>query len=226
MMNAEATAGHSPSLVIPVLAGRHVRLEPLGPGHADALAAAAEGDRSSYGWTAVPDGLDESRAYIAWLLDLAARLEAAPYVQRRVGDDRVVGATRFLEPRWPLARRDPDEVEIGGTWLSADAQRTALNTEAKLLLLTHAFETWNVQRVAICTDARNQQSRRAIERIGAEFEGVLRRHRPSTAPDAGEILRDTAVYSIVGPAWPEVRRLLEDRLAEGRWNGRPTVDPQ
>ena len=213
MMNADATAGDSASLEAPELVGRHVRLEPLGFGHTDELAAAAEGDRSTYEWTPVPDGPEETRGYIEWLVGLAARREVAPYVQRRVSDGCVVGATRFLEPRWPLGRRDPDEVEIGGTWLSADAQRTALNTEAKLLLLTHAFETWNVQRVAICTDARNEQSRRAIERIGADIEGVLRRHRPSAVSGDGNVLRDTAVYAIVEPAWPAVRRLLEGRLA-------------
>ena len=124
-------------------------------------------------------------------------------MQRRIDDGTVVGCTRFLNPAWPLGRSDPDEVEIGGTWLSPSAQRTPINTEAKLLLLTHAFEVWNVQRVAICTDARNEQSRRAIERLGAPFEGVLRRHRRSTR--AGET-RPTARH----------RRVLRSRSTTGR----------
>ena len=108
-----------------------------------------------------------------------------------------------MSPFWTLGRPDPDEIEVGGTWLNASAQRTGINTEAKLLLLQHAFEQWHVQRVAICTDARNDQSRRAIERIGATFEGVLRCHRRSTRPDDVGRLRDTATYSIVIDEWAE-----------------------
>ena len=114
-----------------------------------------------------------------------------------------------MSPLWPLGRRDPDEVEIGGTWLAADAQRSPINTEAKLLLLTHAFEVWKVQRVAICTDARNERSRRAIERIGGVFEGTLRRHRASTAAGESGRLRDTSIYAIIETEWPSVR----DRLS-------------
>ncbi|MGE5211574.1 MAG: GNAT family N-acetyltransferase, partial [Acidobacteriota bacterium] len=120
----------------------------------------------------------------------------------------VVGCTRFMNPAWPLGRVDPDEVEIGGTWLSATAQRTPINSEAKLLMLTHAFEVWNAQRVAICTDARNEQSRRAIERLGATFEGVMRRHRRSTRVGEDAALRDTATYSIIVDEWPTVEARL------------------
>ncbi len=148
--------------------------------HVDAIAAAGTADRTTFGYTHVPDGGNEADDYVTWLLDDATHDRAAPFVQRRVVDGTLVGCTRFLNPLWPLGREHPDEVEIGGTWLSPSAQRTAINTEAKLLLLTHAFETWHVQRVAICTDARNIQSRRAIERLGAHFEGELRRHRRST----------------------------------------------
>ena len=87
-----------------------------------------------------------------------------------------------MELRWWRGRPDPDEVEIGGTWLAADVQRTAVNTEAKLLLLTHAFDVWNVDRVALATDERNERSRAAIARLGATFEGILRNHRPSRVP--------------------------------------------
>lgn len=185
----------------------------MATGHVAEIAAAAVGDRSSFGWTAVPDGPDEAAAYVEWLLDDAAHGRAAPFVQRRVRDGRIVGCTRFLHPAWPLGRPHPDEVEVGGTWLSASAQRSPVNTEAKLLLFGYAFDVWDVQRLAICTDSRNERSRRAIERIGAEFEGVLRRHRPSTATGEDGRLRDTAVYSVVAPEWPAVRHRLDALLA-------------
>ncbi len=200
-------------LDVPTLIGRHVSLEPLTVHHADEIAMAGSGDRSTFGYTQVPDGPDEAAEYVAWLLDDAAHRRAAPFVQRRATDGVVVGCTRFLNPSWPLGRKDPDEVEIGGTWLAASAQRTPLNTDAKLLLLTHAFEGWAVQRVAICTDARNSQSRQAIERIGARFEGVLRRHRRSTHPGDGTRLRDTASYAITIDDWPNVQASLRERIA-------------
>lgn len=199
-------------LEIPTLTGRHLSLEPLTARHVDEVAAAGSGDRSSFRYTQVPDGREEAAEYVEWLVDDAAHDRAAPFVQRRSVDGVVVGCTRFLNPLWPLGRDAPDEVEIGGTWLSASAQRTPINTEAKLLLLTYAFETWKVQRVAICTDARNAQSRQAVERIGARFEGVLRRHRRSTHAGDGERLRDTATYAITIDDWPEVRALLTGRL--------------
>jgi RimJ/RimL family protein N-acetyltransferase len=200
-------------LDITTLTGRHVTLEPLRAEHVEEVAEAAAGDRSSFSYTQVPDGGRDAAEYVSWLLDDAAHDRAAPFVQRRAADGAVVGCTRFLNPLWPLGRRDPDEVEIGGTWLSASAQRTAVNTEAKLLLLTHAFDVWNVQRVAICTDARNEQSRRAIERLGATFEGVLRRHRRSTRAGEDGRLRDTATYAITLDDWPDVRASLVGRLA-------------
>ena len=104
-------------------------------------------------------------------------------------------------------------MEIGGTWLAADAQRSAINTEAKLLLLTQAFDVWDVFRVAIATDARNTRSRSAIERIGASFEGIMRSHRPNAGPltEPGRP-RDTAMHSIISSEWPAVRALLMERL--------------
>jgi RimJ/RimL family protein N-acetyltransferase len=186
------------------------------PDHADAIADAATGDRSSFAWTMVPDGRAEAARYVDALLTDAARAVAAPFVQRRTADDAVVGCTRFLHPAWPHGRADPDEVEVGGTWLAADAQRSPINTEAKLLLLTHAFEVWEVQRVAICTDVRNVRSRAAIERLGAVFEGVLRRHRAAYTEPPDPDLRDTAVYSIIAPEWPGVRAGLRERLAHRR----------
>jgi RimJ/RimL family protein N-acetyltransferase len=200
-------------LAVSALTGRHVSLEPLALDHVDALASAASGDRSTFGYTQVPDGRVETAAYVEWLLDDAAHDRVAPFVQRRLDDGVVVGCTRFMNPAWPLRREDPDEVEIGGTWLAAAAQRTPINSEAKLLLLTHAFDTWDVQRVAICTDARNERSRRAIERIGATFEGVMRRHRPSTRAGEDAMLRDTATYSIIVDDWQAIETRLRALLA-------------
>ena len=200
--------GRVRSLHLRPLVGRHVRLEPMTLDHADEIADATEGDRSSFGYTRVPHGPDESVEYVRWLLADAARGEAGPFVQRRIVDGRVVGCTRFLHPAWPLDRSWPDEIEIGGTWLCATAQRSAINTEAKLLLLGHAFDEWRVQRVAICTDARNERSRRAIERLGAQFEGILHRHRASTHAGEEDRLRDTALYAVTVDRWDEVRTRL------------------
>jgi RimJ/RimL family protein N-acetyltransferase len=194
------------------LTGRHVVLEPLSVEHIDEIAAAGAGDRSTFAFTQVPDGPTESADYVAWLVDDAARAQAGPFVQRRISDGVVVGCTRFLNPAWPLGRPEPDEVEIGGTWLAAHAQRSPINTEAKLLLLTDAFGRWQVQRVAICTDARNERSRQAIDRLGATFEGVLRRHRRSTHIGDRDRLRDTAAYSITVDDWPAVESHLRNTL--------------
>ncbi len=193
------------------LTGRFVQLEPLALEYVDDLAAASATDRSTYGWTTVPDGVDGARRYIQWLLDDHASGEVLPFVQRRLDTGEVVGCTRYMEPHWLMGRDAPDEIEIGGTWLATTAQRTPINTEAKLLLLGHAFDVFGVQRVAICTDARNEQSRTAIARLGATFEGVLRRHRPRAGTDPVE-LRDSAMYSIVVDEWPEVRDGLRARL--------------
>lgn len=194
------------------LTGRHVQLEPLSHDHVDELVAAASIDRSTYGLTWVPDGRDEMQRYVTKLLADHGEAKVLPFAQRRLDTGRIVGCTRYLEIQWWAGRDDPDEVEIGGTWLAADTQRTPVNTEAKLLLLSYAFERLGVWRVAICTDARNERSRMAIARIGATFEGVLRNHRTrydSPTPRA----RDSAMFSVIVEEWPEVRRGLEDRLA-------------
>lgn len=196
------------------LTGTHVQLEPLTHGHGPALLKAARRDRSSYGFTPVPTNSDEMRGYVDWLVGDASRDAVVPFVQRRLDDDTPVGCTRYLNVTWYPGRDMPAEVEIGGTWLAADAQRTPINSEAKLLLLTQAFEQWNVFRVAICTDALNVQSRAAIERLGAQFEGVLRQHRQSHGHLATPgTARDTAAYSILPGEWPAIREQLERRLA-------------
>jgi N-acetyltransferase len=195
-----------------VLAGRHVRLEPLTPAHAAGLAAAGAGERSTFGLTSVPDDDSSASTYIAGLLADAAAGSALPFATL-LPDGEVVGATRFLDLQyWPLGddrdRHVPVVAEIGGTWLAPKAQRTPVNTEAKLLMLTHAFDTWRVLRVSLKMDARNARSRAAIERLGARFDGVLRAHSP--AADRG--LRDAAFYSILDSKWPTVRARLTSRL--------------
>lgn len=205
-----------------VLEGRHVRLEPLDMTHVPALVGAAAGPRESYGFTWVPHGEDEVREYVAKAIARRERGEAVPFasIQRETG--RVVGSTRFANFEWydwppgsELAR-PVDAVEIGWTWLSASAQRTALNTEAKYLMLRQAFEGWHVHRLTLQTDERNARSRTAIARIGARFEGILRGNR--AASDG--TLRSTAVYSVVENDWPAVRAALEARLATP--SGRPS----
>lgn len=195
------------------LTGTHVQLEPLTRGHAEALLRAANRDRSTYGYTPVPTNETEMTGYLDWLLGDAERDMVVPFVQRRLADDTPVGCTRYLNVTWYTGRDTPAEVEIGGTWLATDAQRSPINTEAKLLLLTQAFEQWEVFRVAICTDAKNTQSRAAIERLGATFEGILRQHRAATGHlSTPGTARDTAAYSILPAEWPAIRANLRSRL--------------
>jgi RimJ/RimL family protein N-acetyltransferase len=200
----------------PVLTGRHVRLEPLELRHAEALAAASAADPSLYAWSPVPQGVDAVRAYIETALASRDAGTAIPFATVRLADGAVIGSTRFWQMEgwaWPASharhgRSAPDVCEIGYTWLAADAIRTAANTEAKLLMLTHAFETWEVLRVCLHTDARNERSQAAIERIGGKFEGVLRAHRMA----ADFTPRDSYRYSIVAAEWPAVKQRLTQLL--------------
>jgi RimJ/RimL family protein N-acetyltransferase len=196
-------------LDVPVLQGSLVRLEPLSMSHAPDLARAAEEDRSSYDFTLIPRA-NEVKAYLTAQF---ARHGLTPFAQVRMRDGMAVGCTAFWDPRtWP-GRPDLRAVEVGWTWLAASAQRTGINAEAKLLLFTHAFETLGVVRVDLKTDARNQRSRRAIERLGARFEGVLRSWSPSWAPGEEGMLRDSAMFSVLAAEWPAVRSALAVRLA-------------
>jgi len=207
----------SPVLASPVLAGRHIRLEPLGFNHLDGLVAAAAADPSLYQWSAVPLGRDANRAYIETALAARDAGTALPFAIVAADDDAVLGSTRFFEMErwmWPAGHERhalplPDVCELGYTWLTRAAIRTAVNTESKLLMLAHAFETWQVLRVCLHTDARNRRSQAAIERIGGKFEGVLRAHRIATDFTP----RDSFRYSIVAAEWPEVRKRLAERLA-------------
>jgi RimJ/RimL family protein N-acetyltransferase len=198
------------------LEGGPVRLEPLGLSHIPALVAAAAENRATYGWTHVPDGEPAMRAYVETALALAANGEAVPFATIDARDGRVVGSTRFANFEylpWPGNREGralrPDGVEIGWTWLAASAQRSPINTGAKLLMLRHAFEHWQVKVVRLKTDRRNARSRAAIERIGGRLDGVIR----AQAVGADGVLRDSAFYSIVESEWPGVRAALEARLA-------------
>lgn len=203
-----------------VLTGRVVTLRPMTIDHVDRLVAAASEDRETYAFTHVPDGRAAMRAYVEGVLGDERAGWALPFVTTLTDGGRVVGSTRFLDlDDWATERRVggppcgaaaiPVTAEIGATWLAASVQRTAVNTEAKLLMLGHAFETWDAERITFKTDARNARSRAAIERLGAHFEGIRRAH--VRASDGA--IRDSAYYSIVRSEWPAVRMGLETRLA-------------
>jgi RimJ/RimL family protein N-acetyltransferase len=195
------------------LAGRHVMLEPMQRAQIDGLFAAASEDRATYAFTLVPHDDASTREYVETALADEAAGTALPFTIRLRDDGRIVGTSRFLDlDFWP-GDGDPDApstAEIGSTWLAASVQATHVNPEAKLLMLTHAFDVWDVHRITFKTDARNERSRRAIERLGAQFEGIRRAHR--LAYDGG--IRDSAYFSIVRAEWPGVRVGLEARLAE------------
>lgn len=193
------------------LEGRLVRLEPLAPSHLEGLLAAANADPAEhFPYTWVPREREEISRWIDDALALAAAGRAIPFATVAAADGRVLGSTRFgnLE-RWDWLRPPPDPrpldaVEIGWTWLGRPAQRTGANTEAKLLMLRHAFGALGVRRVTLKTDARNARSRAAIERLGAHLDGLLRAHLP--ASDGGA--RTSAVFSILEAEWPKVEKWL------------------
>ena len=189
---------------VPALAGDCVRLEPLRSEYIDELVRAASEDRATYGFAAVPHGLEAMTAYVEALLQDFADSLVVPFVQIDVKTARVVGMTRYLTIRSRPGHGAPYAVEIGGTWLASSAQRTGINTEAKFLLLRFAFETWHVARVDLKTDARNERARMAMMRIGASFEGVLRRWQPSQVVGEQMRYRDTAMFSIVEEEWPAI----------------------
>lgn len=182
------------------LEGRVARLEPLVVDHVPDLQRAAADGRLWRLWvTSVPEP-DATRRYVEDALDAQARGTALPFVVRRLQDGEIVGSTRYCHAE-PAHRR----VEIGYTWYSASAQRTGVNTDCKRLLLAHAFDTLGAIAVELRTHFHNRASRRAIERLGARQDGVLRQHQ--IMPDG--TLRDTVVYSILDREWPTVRRGLD-----------------
>jgi RimJ/RimL family protein N-acetyltransferase len=184
------------------LAGRHVRLEPLAREHVAGLQrAAADGALWTLWYTSVP-APDATAAYVDTALALQAQGLALPFVVRD-GSGDIVGCTRFGN-----VDADNRRVEIGWTWYAQRVQRTALNTEAKLLLLTHAFETLGCAAVEFRTSWFNHASRNAIARLGAKQDGVLRNHMRM----ADGSYRDTVVFSIIAGEWPMVRRHLQFKL--------------
>ena len=190
----------------PTLSGRHVTLEPLTLAHVPGLQqAAADGELWNLWYTSVP-AFDGARAYIETALAEQAAGTALPFVVRDATGD-VVGSTRYAR-----MEREHRRVEIGWTWYAQRVQRTALNTEAKLLLLTHAFEVMDCLCVQFLTNWFNFASRAAIARLGARQDGVLRNHMLNADGSS----RDTVVFSIIRTEWPAVRRHLQIRLEEHR----------
>lgn len=187
------------------LEGAHVRLEPLRPEHASLL------------WQIVKEHLDDMFRWIPYRLQSFQDFEAfnrqvlteqerglsIPFATLERGSGDVVGTTRYMN--MDLANR---KVEIGSTWIAPPWQRTVINTEAKYLMLRHAFETWKCLRVELKTDAMNQRSRQAILRLGAKEEGTLRKHMLTW----NSRQRDSVYFSILDTEWPEVKAELERKL--------------
>jgi RimJ/RimL family protein N-acetyltransferase len=186
-----------------ILEGQHVRLEPLSSAYEKSLIdAVSDGELWNSTVTTVPSPATMT-AYIASALEAQAQGRELPFVIIRKSSSQVVGSTRFYD-----IDRDHRRVEIGYTWLAASAQRTVVNTEAKLLLLTYAFEVLRCIRVAFLTDVLNQQSRTAILRLGAKQECILRNHM--IMPNGR--YRDSLCFSIIETEWPEVKARLEAKL--------------
>jgi RimJ/RimL family protein N-acetyltransferase len=188
------------------LQDEHVALEPLSLDHVEALErAAADGELWKLWFTSVP-APGGTRAYVEAALEMQAQGNALPFAVRDQSEGAVVGSTRFFdfEPNLP-------RVEIGYTWYAQSRQRSHVNTACKRLLLTHAFEVLKCVAVQFSTDRYNQASQRAIERLGAQRDGILRSHRLRVDGS----VRDSVVYSIIDAEWPDVKRLLDFKLARG-----------
>ncbi|MBD9468064.1 GNAT family protein [Pseudoxanthomonas sp. PXM01] len=189
---------------VPVLAGRHARLEPMSRDHAEGLRAALAGDTLAALWfTSVPKA-DEAASYVDAVLAAQTDGRVLPFVVLDA-DGRVVGSTRYYG-----LEADVPKLSIGYTWYAPDVQRTGVNTETKLLLLAHAFETLGCISVVFETSWFNHRSRAAIARLGAKQDGVLRNHKRH----ADGSPRDTVVFSIIDSEWPAVKRNLQARLAQ------------
>ena len=189
------------------LEGQHTRLEPLSPAHEEALIAAAGEDELWNSIVTVVPSRDTMAEYIGAALTAQAQGTELPFVIIQKASGRVVGTTRFyyIQPQQRNAA-------IGYTWVATSAQRTAVNTEAKLLLLTHAFDHWRCVRIEFITDVLNQQSRAAILRLGAKQEGILRKHL--IMPNGR--IRDSVCFSIIAEEWPEVKTNLTTKLNSAR----------
>lgn len=199
-----------------LLEGSRILLEPLTRDHVEALHRASSDGGELYRWSPVPRSKDEAASYVQNALRARDTGTAVPFATVRKSDNKVIGSTRFWNIdrwAWPSTHERSrnafaDICEIGYSWLAPSAIRTGVNVEAKLLMLTHAFEEWNALSVCFHTDVRNERSRAALAGIGAKFEGILRSHR--LAADATP--RDSARFSIVAAEWPEARARLARRL--------------
>jgi N-acetyltransferase len=190
-----------------ILSGRHVRLEPLTLAHTERMFSAAA-DQELWRWTLTQiASMEDMRSYVEAALEAHRAGTALPFATLDASTGEIIGSTRFGNIDMSNRR-----VEIGWTWLRRDRQRTACNTEAKYLMLRHAFDVLGCIRVELKTDALNQQSRAAILRIGAIEEGILRAHLIT----ASGRIRDSAMYSILDREWPIVRESLEERLRGNR----------
>ena len=182
-----------------MLEGDHVRLEPLTLGHLEVLCAVGL-DPELWRWTGVTVTTRERMdAYVRTALEWQVAGSAVPFATVERASGKVVGSTRFAN----MSVQDR-RVEIGWTWIAPPWQRTVINTEAKYLMLRHAFEVWDMNRVELKTDVLNTKSRRAIERLGAKEEGVFRHHQVT---ESGR-LRDTVYYSILREEWGEIGKRL------------------
>lgn len=189
-----------------VLRGRHVTLEPLLPEHAKDLADAISPDDDVFRWTnTAPWGEDEMRAWILARNTPRHGVRNLAFAQRDPATGGLVGSTSLFD--W--SEKD-EAVEIGHTWIAAPWRRTGVNTEAKLLLMTHAFGTMGVKRVQLVTDARNERSASAIARLGAVREGILRNHRRDKAGN----LRNSVYFSVTLAEWPGVEARLQSLLKD------------
>jgi N-acetyltransferase len=192
--------------IVPItLEGQHIRLEPLALAHLDALCAVGFDERI---WRWNPRApirtCDDMQRYIASALQQQADGDSLPFATVEQASGRAIGSTRFAD-----IDRDHRRVEIGYTWIAPAWQRTAVNTEAKYLMLRHAFETWGCVRVELKTDSLNERSRNAILRIGCIQEGIFRNHMVT---HSGR-LRHSVYFSLIDSEWPMAKANLEAKLA-------------
>jgi RimJ/RimL family protein N-acetyltransferase len=187
------------------LEGQHVRLEPLKAHHVEPLLKAARDPRIWEFTSNIISTAADMQKYVETALDWQNAGTAVPFVTMERASHRVIGSTRFAN-----IDRDHRRAEIGWTWLNPEYWRTAINTEAKYLMLRHAFEQWKCIRVELKTAAKNARSRAAILRLGAKEEGTLRHHM--IQPDGS--YRDSVYFSVLDEEWPAVRKGLEERLAK------------
>lgn len=199
------------------LKGIYVDLLPLEMNHAEEMSLLAAENRSTFGLTKVPDGLADTKDYIRQALENYQDNRELPFAIFERASGKLAGASRLMNiefwiypPENPFFRpfSIPHTVEIGHTWLGERYQRTGINTDAKIQLLSYVFEEWKVERVTLKTDERNSRSRANIERVGAKLDGILRAHMPSWD---GKI-RNTAMYSILKTEWPDIKMKLQARL--------------